>query len=211
MTRVLAGLSIIAFVLAACGGGAGAPTGGAGTAGGASATPAAATSAAATGDAGTPAATAPASEGGAQPPAGGQTVAVTLTGGKHAGSYTGTGDPLCTNGLVGPNSWGVQYSIQTATAEQFSSLQMVVKPKGSESEGMFEGTGFLMTVTIGPILEGTNYEVQVHEEPDRSKGQGSATIDDKGATAVIKATGTTADGVKIDATVNCPSVQRTGG
>jgi hypothetical protein len=69
---------------------------------------------------------------------------------------------------------------------------------------------FQMTVTIGPFLEAgaRNYEVKLAEDDSESSGEGSAEVIDNGSTAVIHATGTTADGVGIDATVNCPSVTR---
>jgi hypothetical protein len=194
------GLVALALIGAACGGGTAAtstPAGPGATAGGpAAATPAAATPAGAT----------------AQPPAGGggEAVRVVITGGPNAGTYTAAGETNCSNGLIGPQGWGVQFSVATATAGQLSSVQMVVAAKGKENDpnATFGGTAFLMTVTIGPLFEGTNFEVAVKTDADESKGSGSADVQDNGSTAVIHATGTTPEGVGIDATVNCGSVIR---
>jgi hypothetical protein len=70
---------------------------------------------------------------------------------------------------------------------------------------MFNETSLLMTVTIGPLLGGRTYEVSVKTDDSPSEGDGSATIQEDSPT-VISATGTTADGVGIEATVTCPSV-----
>jgi hypothetical protein len=135
---------------------------------------------------------------------------VVLTWGANAGTYSATGETRCSNGLVGPQAWGVQFSTDTATAGQLSSVQMVVAAAGKESDpnATFPGTGFLMTVTIGPLFGGTNFEVAVNTDATKSKGSGSATVQDNGSTATIQASGTTLDGVGIQATVNCDTVIR---
>ena len=148
------------------------------------------------------------------PAGGGQSVSVTLTGGPDAGTYTGTDNPNCSVGIVGPGGWGTQYSVADAADDQLSSLQLVSPAAGAEDDpdSMFSGTKFLMTVTIGPLAETSarTYEVQVVTEnsDDEPSGSGSARVVDSGATATIFANGTTADGVAIDAIVNCPLVTR---
>jgi hypothetical protein len=140
---------------------------------------------------------------------------VTLTGGPDAGSYTASDNPHCSNGLVGPSGWGVQYSIEGAADDQMSSFQLVVAGEGESDneDATFPGTVFLMTVRIGDFvtMENRNYEVAVRTDAsDReSSGTGSGQINDGGSTAVITATGTTEDGVQIAATVTCPDVLRT--
>ncbi|HYI22257.1 MAG TPA: hypothetical protein VEX62_06435 [Candidatus Limnocylindrales bacterium] len=142
---------------------------------------------------------------------------VVLTGGPDAGTYTSSdaaGGPNCSNGLIGPNGWGVQFSLTGIPDDQLSSLQMVIAGEGEEDseDATFPGTVLLMTVTIGDFLTEGNriYEVAVRtdESDDESSGEGSADVADNGTTAVITGTGTTADGVQIAATVNCPSIIR---
>ena len=117
-----------------------------------------------------------------------------------------SGRSLCKGGYhslivdVGPND--------------LSSLQIVSAAPGmaDDEDAFFQGTEFLMTVTSGDFLVDSKreYEVAVRTEAadEESSGTGSATISDTGSSAVIHATGTTAEGVGIDATVNCPSVIR---
>ena len=141
---------------------------------------------------------------------GGETVRLVVTGGPDAGTYTTDADPLCSNGLIGANGWGVQYSTADLTgATDFTSFQLVYYPDGPPAEAMFADTSLLVTVTIGPLLEGgRTYEIvdnQVDEE--QSKGEGTATVED-GEPAVIRMTGTTDDGVGLEATITCPSVTR---
>lgn len=148
----------------------------------------------------------------APPVVGGNVVAVTLTGGADAGAYTGAGQPNCSADFVGPGVWGVQYSIAEATADQLSSVQLVWRPEstGSDDEGMFAGVQMLLTVAFGPLFgEGyREYKVEVRTDGEDSTGTGTVVVTDAGSTAVIHATGTTAEGVAIDATVNCPTVIR---
>jgi hypothetical protein len=152
---------------------------------------------------------------GAPPQPGSGTVAVTLTGGEHAGSYTGGTDPLCSESFFAADAWGVQYSVfDGVEAGDLSSLQVVYRPNGAADTGseMFPGVVAKFTVGIGPLFDTgagyKEYDVEVHEDAADSKGTGTVTVTDNGSTAVIHAVGTTEDGVGIDATVNCPSVAR---
>ena len=154
---------------------------------------------------------------GGQPTTAGQpgagTVSVVLTGGDHAGTYTGTDNPNCTYNFFAPDTWGTQFSLTEATPAEFSSLQIVHRPDGGGSEGdMFPGVATLVTVGFGSLLEPdyTVYEVELRADDEESEigGEGTMTVNDAGSTAVLHFTGTTADGVGIDATVNCPSVTR---
>jgi hypothetical protein len=55
-------------------------------------------------------------------------------------------------------------------------------------------------VSLGPITSSTDYRL---DDTD-----GSAQVTDNGTTAVIHVTGTTADGVGVDATINCSGMLR---
>ena len=186
---------VASVTVAACGG-----------AGGATANPTQGGPGATTGTAPTgAAATAGSAPGGGT---GGKTAEVVITGGPDAGTYSGTIDPLCTNGIVGKGGWGVQYSTADLTGEKdLTSVQLVYYASGPDPEGMFSDTSLLLTVTIGPITSGRVYDITVKTDAGESSGTGTATVSE-GNPTVIKATGTTADGVKIDATVTCPKVTK---
>jgi hypothetical protein len=67
---------------------------------------------------------------------------------------------------------------------------------------------FVATVQIGPMFEGTTYNI----DPANGDGSGTITLYDSGgdmATMVIS--GDTADGVHLDATVTCNLVYDFGG
>lgn len=196
--RVFVSLAFLGLA-AACGGGATTPTNpvtaGPPTPSGVATTPAAVTAA---------------------PQPGGGVATVTLTGGPDAGTYTAAADiaPNCSQGIIGPEGWGVQLSNFAAADNELGSIQLVsAAPGRADDDGaFFGGTEFLITITIGAALGETsrNYEVGVYTDSadKETSGEGSAQITDNGSTAVIHATGTTEDGVGIDATVNCPSVAR---
>ena len=164
----------------------------------------------------TGASTTPGATGSAAPVPGGSVATVTLTGGPDAGTYTAAADiaPNCSQGIIGPEGWGVQLSNFAAADKELGSIQLVAAAPGmaDHEDAFFGGTEFLITITIGAALGETsrNYEIGVYTESadKETSGEGSAQVTDNGTTAVIHATGTTADGVGIDATVNCPSVVR---
>lgn len=204
-------IAIATLILAACGGGP-SPSAAPGSPSAAPGQPTPAPTAAPTP---TAAATTPAGVTAAPQP-GGSVATVTLTGGPDAGTYAAAADiaPNCSQGIIGPEGWGVQLTNLVAANNELGSVQLVAAAPGkADDEGaFFRGTEFLMTITIGPSF-GTgsrNYEIGVYTDSSdkETSGQGSAQVTDNGATAVIHATGTTADGVGIDATVNCPSVVR---
>ena len=188
MRRYSGALVLILILMTACGGG-GAPTA---TPGGPTVPPGQPT----------PASTAPPVA--TAPPAGGTTVNVVLTGGGHPGTYTGTADPLCTNGFMGQGVWGTQYSVSEGIGPgQLSSVQLIYNPVGAQLQ---------TSVGIGPIFDTANgyttYDITFQYEGHNDSGTGTVEVTDSGATAVLHVTGTTADGVGIDATINCPTVTR---
>jgi hypothetical protein len=213
MRRVATSLVVLACLAAACGGGAPTP---AATNSGATPTSSAVGGAtpgatATSGATNTPAATTGAPSPVSSVAAGGDIVHVVLTGGPAAGTYSSAvDDPHCTLGLIGPGAWGVQWSIADAAAGQISSVQLVLAAKGHEDDenAMFKGTALLLSVTVGSLMDGTTFDVDDKTDDSQDKGSGSAQVQDSGSAAVIHAIGTTKDGVKIDATVNCPTVSR---
>jgi hypothetical protein len=142
----------------------------------------------------------------------GDVATVTLTGGADAGTHTGAAgvDPNCSLGLIGSGAWGVQWSRVDAAAGQLSSVQIVSNAPGTETDEdtFFKDTKMLMMITIGELFDGNVYEIEVKTDPAESKGDGTIEVTDTGTSAVIHATGTTADGVAIDALVNCATVIR---
>lgn len=134
---------------------------------------------------------------------------VVLSGGPDAGSYSVEDDPNCTVGIIGPEGWGLQWS-NPGGSGKLSSIQLVSAAKGREDDpnAMFSGTVMLLSVGVGPLTGGNSYEIDDKTDNSQDKGSGSVQVQDNGDTAVIHATGTTADGVGIDVTVSCPSVTR---
>jgi hypothetical protein len=211
-------VGILALLAAACGGAsatkpptaAPSPAATIGPAVSSRATPAPTAAGATTAAAATEAAGASGAAGASTAAEGGDVVRVVMTGGANPGTFTGGDDPHCTVGIIGPDGWGVQWSLPDATAGQLSSVQLVSAARGHEDDpkALFQGTSLLLTVGFGPILQATDYVIQHSTDETQDKGAGSVEVQDNGDKAVIHATGTTADGVRIDALVNCPSVTR---
>ncbi len=195
-------LAVVVFlvigVVSACGGGA-APTqapAGATTGVGGQPTPQGAQP--------TPAAVQPTPQVG-QPVPSTTTVVVTLTGGPDAGTYAGSDNPNCAYGFMGESVWSTSYSIlEGAAMDELSEANFVYGPSTSDSNLELQAS-----VGIGPLFDPQNFrEYEINPDFSDIGGTGTAEIQDGGNTAVIHWTGTTKDGVGIDATVNCPSVAR---
>ena len=108
----------------------------------------------------------------------------------------GSDDPKCTLGLIGPQAWGVQWSIEGGP-KQLSSVQLVsaAPGKADDPSAMFQGTVMLLSIGVGPLLQGNTYEIDDKTDDTQDQGSGSVQVQDNGDTAVIHATGTTKDGV----------------
>src|SRR5690242_18845701 len=113
-------LAFVAFagLLGACGGGAAPTATGPGPTSANQATP-------------TAGATAPPSAS-AVPQPGGSVATVVLTGGPDAGTYMAAVDiaPNCSQGIVGPDGWGVQLSNFAAADNELGSIQLVAAAPG---------------------------------------------------------------------------------
>ena len=135
------------------------------------------------------------------------TIRLVVTGGKHAGTYDAKAtDGGCSYGYAEKGAWGNQYSIDPPDANTFSSLQLIVPNAAAAKGGTKE---FLMTVMFGPLMgANTQYEIDTRARSDRNKGSGTLTVDDRGGEGRVTFAGQTADGVKLEGTIDCHKVMR---
>ena len=196
MKRITSSLFVLALLAAACGGGPAPATQRPGSATVAPGQP-------------TLAANQPTAQAPAPVPGSGTAVAI-LTGGPDAGTYTGNEPPNCSQGIVGPTGWGVQYSTTNVDDKGLGSVQLISATPGEENDenAFFQGLKYQLTVTIGPSLGATSRDYEVKISDEETSGTGSAQVTDNGTTAVIHATGTTPDGVAMEVTITCPTITR---
>ena len=139
-----------------------------------------------------------------------ETVQLTVTGGANAGKYSASSERGgCSAGLSGAGSFGNQLSDpKEKDPKKFNSLQLVV-PDAKKAAG---GTGeFQLIVGFGPLTNrSASFTVDTRAAAPKKTGSGQVTIEDKGATAAVKFSATTADGVKLEGTIDCKSVIRAG-
>lgn len=134
----------------------------------------------------------------------GTDISLSMAGGEHAGEYQAHSDTVtCSYGLAAEDAFGNQYSILDAGADEFSSLQLIVDGDAA-AQGAAE---FLVTIGFGTLMGGTSYTVDTHE----GRGSGTVHLDDRGSTATVTIEAQTADGVSIDAVVECHEVMRFDG
>ena len=123
---------------------------------------------------------------------------VAVTGGPHAGRHeASTERGGCSTGLTGANSFGVQISnAKDKDGNKLNSVQVDVPDRSKPNE-------FLVQVGFGPITHRTaTYAIDTR----RKSGSGSIAIAEQGATASVKFSGTTADGMKLEGTVDCKTI-----
>lgn len=147
---------------------------------------------------------APASQGG-QPQAtlpGGSGTAVAhleVQGGPQAGTYDATGPKSDCN--ISANGSGATYG-DTAKTEGLTGFLF------SSGEGGASPAKFYFQVLFGAItLSQATLEISTLD-PTTANGSGTAVLDDKGATIKWTIAGTTKDGAKINATIECGPVDR---
>jgi len=139
-----------------------------------------------------------------------ESVHLVITGGPNAGTYDATSDKGgCSYGLGGPGSWGNQLSLpKEKDPKKLNSLQLVVPDAKKAAGGSKE---FQMTVGFGPLMaRSAEYTVDTRATAPKKSGSGTVTVDDKGSTGKVTFSATTAAGVKLDGTIDCKSVTRSG-
>ena len=139
---------------------------------------------------------------------GGSKITVKITGGANAGTYSATSTEVtCSMGLAGDKSFGNQYSIDTKSDKEFSSLQLIVDDYDAAKAGT---DNFLVTVGFGKILGGNSYTIDTQSE-DSKKGSGHLTLKESGSEKTVTIEGKTTDGVEISATLVCYNVMTADG
>ena len=138
-----------------------------------------------------------------------ETAHLKVTGGPNAGSYDSSSTHGgCSYGLAGPGSWGNQLSNpKDPDPKHFNSLQLIV-PDAKKAAG---GTkNFFLMVGFGSILHrGAEYKVETRSG-EKNSGSGTVTVTDKGNTGAVTFNATTAQGVKLEGTIDCKRVIRAG-
>ena len=133
-----------------------------------------------------------------------ETVHVVITGGAHAGTYDGTTDRGgCSAGMTGKESWGNQFSlVRENDPKKLNSLQLIVPDAKEAAKGTHN---FFLNVAFGRI---TARVAEYKVETEKKSGSGTVTVDDKGATAIVTFDAATAEGVRLQGTIDCKSVLR---
>lgn len=131
-------------------------------------------------------------------------IRLALSGGDHAGTVVVTSeDVICTEGLVGEGSWGVQYTDPQLTTP-LGSMQLIVP--GHANDGT--SSRFFLGVVFESFLAGVDHEIETREDAGRPAGSGMVRIEVQNIQAALTVTGQTADGIGISAKVRCHQVRR---
>jgi hypothetical protein len=140
---------------------------------------------------------------GDRPPMPAAEISLAVSGGPNAGTVTvRSAEVICTEGIVGGGSWGVQYTDPELTS-RLGSMQVIVPNAGPE------GTArqFYLGLVFQSFLAGTNHEIETRDSAGRASGGGTVSIQRQDSSASLTITGHTEDGVGISATVRCGQVR----
>jgi TM2 domain-containing membrane protein YozV len=125
---------------------------------------------------------------------------LTVVGGPDGGIYDiATADRACSHRAAGDQpSWAGLYA-NPEDPSRITAVQFRVPVNQGES------SDFMLSVNVGNLPDGRSYLVD-SRRPWGENGRGSATVEPRGAGSVVRLTGTTAEGVRIEATVQCREV-----
>jgi len=137
-----------------------------------------------------------------------ETVHLVVTGGPNAGTYDATTDRGgCTYGFTGKGSWGNQLSQpKEKDPRKFNSLQLIVPDTKKAATGTHE---FYINVGFGPLMKrAAEYKVETRTGEPKHTGSGTITVIDRKTTGQVLFDVKTAEGVKLNGTIDCKSVMR---
>lgn len=122
-----------------------------------------------------------------------------ISGGPLFGTYDAESDsPLCTSGIAGDGSFGVQYAVDRP--EGLSRLEILIPVAALASTGTDE---FTASIGFGPLIGGTTFEL----DPVAGGGNGTVTLDyDGGNSATVHLEAETGSGIGIEVEVECRQV-----
>ena len=136
--------------------------------------------------------------GASDPPPPATAIALAIDRGPDSGRYeAASGDALCTEGLVGPRTWGVQYSRPPALG-RLGSVQLIVT----------DTAALRLDVAFGGLTDGRGYSIETRPGTRRAAGRATAVSRDSGPMRLLEVRGSTADGVGIEAVVRCRRVRQ---
>jgi hypothetical protein len=134
-------------------------------------------------------------------------ISLAVSGGPNAGTVTVRSlDVICTEGIVGGGSWGVQYTDPRLTT-RLGSMQMIVPHAGPEGLAR----QFYLGLVFQNFLAGTDHEIETRDSVGRRSGEGVVSIQQKDSSASFTISGHTQDGIGISATVRCGRVRHLSG
>jgi hypothetical protein len=145
------------------------------------------------------------------------TIHLVVEGGPHAGTYDAkSSDLTCTYGFAGKGSWGNQYSVTGKSANEFSSLQLIVPDTKDAADGTDK---FLITVGFGELMKPSWSEHTINtgatlggvSDDVKKEGTGTITVEDKGKTGKVSFKGKTKDNVGLEGTIDCHQLMRSDG
>ena len=138
-----------------------------------------------------------------------ESVHVVITGGPMAGTYDATETKGgCSTGANGPGSWGNAFTNVKAGEKELGALSLIVPSSKAAAAGTKE---FMVQFRLGSIL-GKNVSYTIETRPGEKKpaGSGLVTVASAGTTAKVTIAAKTADGISLQATIDCKTVIHMG-
>ena len=125
-------------------------------------------------------------------------VHIVISGGKLAGTYDATDRGACTGGTAGLSDMGVMLAMSPDSIPTAPAIQNATY--AANLDAAHAGTkefGFTM------LIQGQNDALSVVINPAKGEGSGTSTLKGDFPRYKVKMQGTTKDGIKVDATLDC--------
>jgi hypothetical protein len=123
---------------------------------------------------------------------------IVISGGKLAGTYDTTGDGACTGGTAGLADMGVALAVSSDSIPTGPAIQNATY--AAKLDAAHAGTkDFAFTA----LVQGQNDAISIVINPAKGEGSGTSSLTGDFPRYKVKMQGTTKDGAKVDATLDC--------
>lgn len=123
---------------------------------------------------------------------------IVITGGRVAGTYDATDRGACTGGTAGLSDMGVALAVETDSVPAAPAIHDA--SYAAKLDAAHAGTKDFGFTTL---IQGPNDGASIVINPAKGEGSGTSTLTGDFPRYKVRVQGTTKDGVKVDATLDC--------
>ena len=123
---------------------------------------------------------------------------IVISGGKLAGTYDATDRGACTGGTAGLSDMGVALAVDADSVPMAPAIHDATY--AANLDAAHAGT---KEFAFTSLIQGQNDAISIVINPAKGEGSGTSTLTGDFPRYKVKMQGTTKDGIKVDATLDC--------